>query len=544
MKSLRRIAGLLLALALLLVCVPVGAPEGQAASTGEAIMGDLNDDGLVTDADVIYLLWHTVFPEDYPVGDKFVDFNNDSLVTDADVIWLLWHTVFPEDYPLENTRVFRVGYGKEDITPEESVPMGGYGRSDQRMATGILSCLWATCVAITDADGNTLLLMSVDLCNSLEASRAAPSISEATGVPVENIVISATHTHSSPDFSYTHMPAVSRALDKVHNGLKKAAVTAMEDRKPAQMYGASVETANMNFVRHYLMNDGTYCGDNFGSTASGYKSHASEADPTMQLIKFTREGDNDIILTNFQTHPHRTGGSKKYDISADIVGEYRAAMEKDLGVEVIYFSGAGGNLNPTSRISKENVAKDYKEHGKMLASYAKSAQYAPLNTGKVQASKMSFEAKINHADDAYAAVCADLRARWDRGELTTAQVIKLGAEAGIKLNSPYHAGAIRNRANMPESSTFPIWAYSFGDVGFVAAPYEMFDTNGVFIKEKSPFEYTFISTIANKTNGYFPSDYGFTYGCYEVDTTSYVRGTAERLADEYIKMLTEQFANK
>jgi len=543
-KSLRRIAGLLLALALLLVCVPVGAPEGQAASTGEAIMGDLNDDGLVTDADVIYLLWYTVFPEDYPVGDKFVDFNNDSLVTDADVIWLLWHTVFPEDYPLENTRVFRVGYGKEDITPEESVPMGGYGRSDQRMSTGILSCLWATCVAITDADGNTILLMSVDLCNSLEASRAAPSISEATGVPVENIVISATHTHSSPDFSYTHMPAVSRALDKVHNGLKKAAITAMEDRKPAQMYGASVETANMNFVRHYLMNDGTYCGDNFGSTASGYKAHASEADPTMQLIKFTREGDNDIILTNFQTHPHRTGGSQKFDISADIVGEYRAAMEKDLGVEVIYFSGAGGNLNPTSRISRENVAKDYKEHGKMLANYAKSAQYAPLNTGKVQASKMSFEAKVNHADDAYAAVCADLRARWDRGELTTAQVIKLGAEAGIKLNSPYHAGAIRNRANMPESSTFPIWAYSFGDVGFVAAPYEMFDTNGVFIKEKSPFEYTFISTIANKTNGYFPSDYGFSYGCYEVDTTSYVRGTAERLADEYIKMLTAQFANK
>ena len=122
--------------------------------------------------------------------------------------------------------------------------------------------------------------------------------------------------------------------------------------------------------------------------------------------------------------------------------------------------------------------------------------------------------------------------------------ILLGAAAGIKLNSPYHAGAIRNRANMGVSNTFPIWAYSFGDVGFVAAPYEMFDTNGVYIKENSPFAYTFISTIANKTNGYFPSDYGFSYGCYEVDTTNYVRGSAERLADEYIRMLTEQFDNQ
>ena len=439
---------------------------------------------------------------------------------------------------------FRVGYGKENITPDDPVPMGGYGRSDQRISTGTLSYLWATCVAITDADDNTIILMVVDLCNSAEASQIAPNISEATGVPVENIVISATHTHSSPDFSYTQMPAVSRALKKTHDGLKKAALTAMEDRKPAQMYGASVETENMNFVRHYICNDGTYAGDNFGSGASGYAGHATDADPIMQLIKFTREGDNDIILTNFQTHPHRTGGGQKFDISADIVGEYRAAMEQDLGVEVIYFSGAGGNVNPTSRISEENVTSDFKEHGKALAKYAKSAEYAPLNTGKVQASMVNFEAKINHADDAFAGICSDLRTRWDKGELTTQQVIDLGAAAGIKLNSPYHAGAIRNRAGMADSNTFPIWAYSFGDVGFVAAPYEMFDTNGVFIKENSPFEYTFVSTIANKTNGYFPSDYGFSYGGYEVDTTTYVRGTAERLADEYVRMLTEQFGNR
>ena len=543
MKKFVRIASLLLAAALLLLCVPQ-TPQAEAAVE---VVGDFTGDGAVTDADVIYLLWHTVFPEDYPLNGKWADFDDSGSVTDADVIYLLWHTVFPEDYPLglaPADRVFKVGYGKENITPDEPVPMGGYGRSDQRISTGILSYLWATCVAITDAEGDTLLLMSVDLCNSAEASRAAPEISKATGVPVENIVISATHTHSAPDYSYTQLAAVSRALQKTHDGLKRAALTAMEDRKAAQMYGASVQTANMNFVRHYICNDGTYAGDNFGSGASGYAGHATDADPVMQLIKFTREGDNDIILTNFQTHPHRTGGSQKYDISADIVGEYRAAMEKDLGVEVIYFSGAGGNVNPTSRISKENVAKDYKEHGKMLAQYAKSAEYKPLNTGKVQASKMNFEAEINHADDAYASVCADLRARWDRGEITTAQVISLGAAAGIKLNSPYHAGAIRNRAKMGKSNSFPIWAYSFGDVGFVAAPYEMFDTNGMYIKANSPFEYTVISTVANKTNGYFPSDAAFGYGCYEVDTTSYVRGTAERLVDAYLEMLTEQYNDR
>ena len=60
---------------------------------------DFNGDGLVTNADVIYLLWYTVFPEDYPIsGDA--DFTGDGEITNEDVIYLLWYTVFPEDYPL------------------------------------------------------------------------------------------------------------------------------------------------------------------------------------------------------------------------------------------------------------------------------------------------------------------------------------------------------------------------------------------------------------------------------------------------------------
>ena len=63
------------------------------------VLGDFDGDHQVTDADVIYLLWYTVFPEDYPISGH-ADFDGDNQVTDADVIYLLWHTVFPEDYPL------------------------------------------------------------------------------------------------------------------------------------------------------------------------------------------------------------------------------------------------------------------------------------------------------------------------------------------------------------------------------------------------------------------------------------------------------------
>lgn len=66
----------------------------------EELSGDMNDDGNVDNQDVEYLLWHTLFPEDYPLS-VFADYNGDDIVDNQDVEYLLWHTLFPEDYPLQ-----------------------------------------------------------------------------------------------------------------------------------------------------------------------------------------------------------------------------------------------------------------------------------------------------------------------------------------------------------------------------------------------------------------------------------------------------------
>ena len=63
------------------------------------IVGNLDNDFSVTDADAVYLLMHTFFPEDYVVNQP-LDFNGDDSVTDADAVYLLMYTFFPEDYPI------------------------------------------------------------------------------------------------------------------------------------------------------------------------------------------------------------------------------------------------------------------------------------------------------------------------------------------------------------------------------------------------------------------------------------------------------------
>lgn len=61
--------------------------------------GDMDGDGVLSDEDAVYLLYHIYFPDDYPTSQN-CDFDGDGEVTDADATYLLYHIYFPEDYPL------------------------------------------------------------------------------------------------------------------------------------------------------------------------------------------------------------------------------------------------------------------------------------------------------------------------------------------------------------------------------------------------------------------------------------------------------------
>ena len=61
--------------------------------------GDLDGVEGVTDADAVYLLYHTFLPDLYPV-DQECDFNGDGEVNDSDAVHLLYYTFLPDLYPL------------------------------------------------------------------------------------------------------------------------------------------------------------------------------------------------------------------------------------------------------------------------------------------------------------------------------------------------------------------------------------------------------------------------------------------------------------
>jgi len=393
----------------------------------------------------------------------------------------------PEDKPA----VFQVGFGRVNITPTPNVGvlLAGY---EDRWSEGVLNYIMATCVAITDEKDQTILLYTLDMCNSEKETAEAlrEKLTETTGIPGENITISGTHTHASPRQPYA---------DNYVDLLVQAGQEALKDRAPATIETGSYDVPDMNFDRHYIMNDGTMRGDNFGSASSGYKDHASVADPTMRLIRFLREGDKkDVLMVNWQVHPKLSstastteGKATRNYISSDFIGATRDYVEKNQDVLFAYYTGASGNVNALSFLpeKKNIVTKDYKVYGEQFGDHVIAAlqQLKPVETGEIG----SKSAPLG-----------------DRG--------------------------------------YNLHAYTIGSsLGFATVPAEIFHQTGTQIRDGSPCETTFVLTVANGRDTYIPTDNVWDYVVakgetpYEVRICRYPRGTAESLAQDLADMLTE-----
>lgn len=444
---------------------------------------------------------------------------------------------------------FTAGFGKVDITPKENVPLDSYGDAEKRISTGLLSYLYAVSVAVTDTEGNSLIFVVGDQswCSPSLQGTIRSSISQQTGVPEDHIVLSGTHTHAAPAPGLTRNPAQARYNTQYTEGMIKAAVLAMEDRKPAKVYTGSVETEGMNFVRRYIMDDGSLIGDNAVGTGTKIERHETEADPELQLMKFVREGGKDIVVGNFQAHPHLEG--YRTDVSAQTVGAFRDAMEKQ-GVHCLHWQGAAGNLNSHSRITEENIFTndDRVAYGKKMAEYAMSVydEMTEVKTGPVKVISSIYTGKVNHEWDKHIDTAKKIQSEWN---LSHNQSKAMALAGNSKIGSVYHANRIVGNYNKGQTEDMYQFACSFGDVGFIVMCYEMFDTNGMYVKEESPFQTTFLIGYSaagdgSSAKGYIPSALGWQNRGYETDNSLYVGGTGEILAQRYVDMLTEMYNDK
>ena len=148
---------------------------------------------------------------------------------------------------------YRVGYARVDITPTESVPLAGWGRTSQRMSRCVRDELYASCFTITDENDTTVILMSMDLqrgtLRDTEVVRKA--VSEQFGIPANHIMVCGTHTHAAPDQYNFDEPSMDRYRAMLDVKLPACVALALADRQEARVYMGDVEAVGLNFVKHY-----------------------------------------------------------------------------------------------------------------------------------------------------------------------------------------------------------------------------------------------------------------------------------------------------
>lgn len=324
---------------------------------------------------------------------------------------------------------FKVGYARVDINPWADpydsdgdgskggimqLPLRGFGSPMNRQSvSGLIDDngngkiddedgLFATCIAVTDANGETVLLISAAIIGGFdsmvdEARASIVTALAAKGVSItgDRIMIAGTHTHSSIDLSqYVSSREGSTTTYKLQDQtgaltsdtitagqvyenfqvwypymisqLTASAVEAIEDQAPATMKKGQIEATEtagvvMNSVRQYTRvsssGDLYVCGDNSNLTGisnTGVTADTSEANDTLYLLQFSfTNGNKPIVLANWRAHPSLNGRSgTRLNVSSDYINCFNNEL-KDAGYRAAFFQGASGNMNPTSKIPGE-----------------------------------------------------------------------------------------------------------------------------------------------------------------------------------------------
>jgi len=391
------------------------------------------------------------------------------------------------------------GFARETVNPEPGTCLGGWSTAKDRKSDQILDDIKLTCTALSDGV-SIFLFYSVDSLYVKHdmVNKVAKMMESSYGISPENIVLNATHTHSAPAIHFPSLGGMSEYLSRFYPALERITASAIEDLEEATAYISRTETKNLNYVRRYVASDGSYVG---GSGIADNQNpekvfHESAPDTELQVIRFDRKTEKDIILCNWQCHVTATSGEYKTDVSSDWVGALRDAVEQDLNVLFSYHQGAAGNVVRSSKIAGEKDNPDYVLHGKELAEAVKEAM---KNETAVQSGK-------------FYAVRVEYTCR------TSLEYRLSHTNAGIL-------------------ETFYLSALSIGEIAFATNPCEMHDTNGMQVKALSPFKMTFICAYTNGTVHYSPADHEFDNGGYEVSMCHFDRGTGEKIVGKLQELL-------
>ena len=250
--------------------------------------------------------------------------------------------------------MLHAGSARRDITPPVGTPCA-LGLDNE--ALEVLDPIYLRAVALGDGSTQALILAADVIGLYRYADQTVRRrVTRATGVPLEAVILHATHTHQSPNIRVQNGEFLrARGLvsyspefwTRFQAAAVEAATEALADLRPAVLHYGEANVRRIAGNRRLRQPDGSIVMRGSRDDSEQRRAYPEGyIDPLVRTLRFGRE-EGDIVLANYCCHPTATGGDEGPYITADFPGYALAEVEAALpGSAGIYLTGPCGNVNP------------------------------------------------------------------------------------------------------------------------------------------------------------------------------------------------------
>lgn len=422
------------------------------------------------------------------------------------------------------------GFAKAVITPPVGAPLTGYA-ARQGASEGIHDELYARAMVLESGE-ETVVLASVDvlaLAADLVGS-VKSGVRSRTGIPPENVLVAATHTHSGPVTVRTFFNEGeildAKYLDHLAGAIEQCIVDAWRNRFPARLAvgAATVEGAGFN------------------------RSDARRAIDREAAILRVDEASGRIrgAVVQYGCHPTILGFDNLL-----VTGDYPAmalkVIEESLeGCTALFFNGAEGNvsvnhaseLNAIGVPTPERTFEHAAEIGRRLADAVLSALPRLKTAADAGVDGILWPLYLDgrNYDTDPEQELAEAQAR--ASELAGGDETLLHRARADELYARVRCANARMLKQWGGRIPFTLQAIRIGDAIFLGVPGELFTETGLELKRQadSPL---FVIGLANGYFGYVPTEQAFAEGGYEAAVACCAPGSEQRVIAAALQAASE-----
>jgi len=415
-------------------------------------------------------------------------------------------------------------------------------------------------VAFQNGEGRAVIALIDDIGAGREMTDAAKAIvAERTGWKPEEMLVSATHTHTAPKGGDTSPGRI--AYDKKRReGVVEALTKAIISLEPAQVGFASEEEPTEVYNRRWFLKPGTMTPNPLGeldqvrtnAPRQNLLKPAGPTDPEVCVVDVrTRRGRALGLIANYALHyvggiPNvvEENGRVVGMASADYFGEFARVMPYRVGGSkppensvAMMTNGSSGDINNIDFHQNRPPRAPFEQVRIVAAKTADAAWRAVkkienYDGNPIVATRQRL-VKLNYRVPSQAEIEKAMKLL----ELPRKEQAAIHERTGSVAGTTVAYGGAEN----PGAEEVIVQAIRIGDQAIVSMPFEVLVEIGLEIKEKSPFPHTFLIELANGGYGYLPPPHQIELGGYEswLGVSRFEKEASVKLTGALLEMLAE-----